>query len=82
MNIKTRGGGEVKRGEKRGKRGKKRGRREVSANKKNLHQPGLHGGSLHSWQTGWWRGVRLGGLCMRELERVGERGGRGGGEGE
>lgn len=21
---------------------------------KKLHQPGLHGGSLHSWQTGWW----------------------------
>lgn len=39
----------------------------MSAKEKNLHQPGLHGGSLHSWQTGWWRGVRLGGLCIREL---------------
>lgn len=45
---------------------------------KNLHQPGLHGGSLHSWQTGWWRGVRVGwggvgGLCMREMGRGDEK---------
>lgn len=50
----------------------------MSVNKKNLYQSGHHGGSLHSWQTGWWRGVRVGGWVG---VAVYERGGEGGREG-
>lgn len=52
----------------------------MNKKKKTLHKPGLHGGSLHSWQTGWWRGVKLGGLCIREMGREGGGGVRKKGE--
>lgn len=45
--------------------------------KKKRDQPGLHGGSLHNWQTGWWRGVRQGGLCKESWGwESGARGGK------
>lgn len=46
--------------------------------KTTLHQPGLQGGSLHNWQTGWWRGLRQGGLSKLESwgRESGVRGGR------
>lgn len=41
---------------------------------KNLHQPGLHGGSLHSWQTGWWRVGSVGRSLKKKRKK--ERGHR------